>query len=220
VGEQALSLRRNAPKSLYVFCLVLSKYGHLAGPPKTDGAQLFEDVSLHVAAALLGGSSNGVERFAFGSPRRVEPAGFADAVTALCDRLGEGVGPRGDEARMKNMKDGGLDVVVWRGFPDRRAGQLVAMGQCATGEGWPTKVSDLRVDVWPKSWMHDTPMVPVVPLFFTPRRVELTRWRTTSIAAGVVFDRCRVVAHELDVPIDLRKACGEWAAFALAEAAK
>ena len=129
-------------------------------------------------------------------------------------RIGEGSGSSGHPEAPK-QKDAGLDVVVWRDFPDKRDGKLIAFGQCATGENWTGKLGDLRPRDWCKLWMNESPLVDPLATLFVPRRVDRDFWRRANGYGGILFDRCRVVAltTQLDKIVETR--VGAWTAKAL-----
>src|SRR5207249_864771 len=128
---QYIELRKEQEESVYLFLLLLSKFGKDAGPSGIDAACLFEKVCIEAARSYFGGLKLGVEGYHFGAPRRSTPKKFADALNEMCTRMGEGVGCRLDRPRVNVQKDAKLDLVVWRHFPDNRAGKLIGFGQCA-----------------------------------------------------------------------------------------
>jgi len=136
---------------VYTFLLLLSAHGKdaVAG---SDGAKLFEDVSAVAAASYLGSRDALREPLVFGFPRRVEVANFPAAVANLCIYIGEG---KSDDKmpNINKMKDAGLDIVFNKPFPDKKSSQLIAFGQCATGENWWDKKYELQPGDWCREWM-------------------------------------------------------------------
>src|ERR1039458_1816418 len=92
-----------------------------------------------------------------------------------------------------SMKDAGLDIVVWRPFPDNRSSKLIAFGQCATGDNWWGKRHELQPNDWCRTWMRKTPQVLPVKAFFVPHSVSDDQWAQLGYAAGIIFDRFRIV---------------------------
>jgi hypothetical protein len=86
--------------------------------------------------------------------------------------------------------------VAWRGFHDNRESKLVIFGQCATGQDWPEKVSELQPEAFWDHWMLVSQVSPLERSFFIPHRVrdegEGETWRYYARYAGILFDRCRV----------------------------
>lgn len=217
LGRRSLQAKATARRSIYSFCLALTRFGKDAGPPGLKGEQLFEDVSEIAVAEYLGGTKNGAQTYLFGFPRRRTLNGFKPALNELCVRLGEGIGSR-DRPKTRDQKDGRLDIVGWRPFSDGRPGKLIVFGQCATGDDWDTKLDELQPDKFCKKWLKDPLTHEPSRLFFVPHRVLLDVWDVTSIDAGIVFDRCRVAAHATKAPQTLRVDCQRWTDHALTKA--
>jgi hypothetical protein len=177
--------------SSYVFCLFLS-YFRWQRPPGSPyfPPRLFEALCAEAARQWVGGQA-----VRFGSPRLPTdlPRGFAKALDLLCQKLiREGGGFKKQPDRVDWTKDYGLDVVAWRDWPDGLPGKLVLFGACASGQDWQDKTDDLRLDNFLKLRMIEYPESPIVPAFFVPHRVPQSRWRDTTVQAGIIFDRCRI----------------------------
>lgn len=213
---QALLAGRNAPRNTYTYLLLLSKYGEDAGPAGVNGASLFEDVAAVAARNYLGGDRTGAEIYNFGFPRRVSPTGFRAAVEDLCGKLGEGVGPR-DRPTTRHQKDAKLDLVAWVPMPDTRSGKVIGFGQCATGDNWKDKVSELQSTAWCKLWLLDPLPVDPIRFFFVPHRINGSEWGQHAINAGVIFDRCRLAAHAGSLDRGLRERVTAWNNYVINE---
>ena len=200
----------NIGTSTYLFLLLLSYFGVDAAKlaqiyPERD----FEEISLVAAKSYFGcNSHDGSYLFAF--PRRTDEINFTEAVEELSRQLNEGRGA-GDDPMASRQKDAHLDLVVWHGFSDRRAGQIIAFGQCTTAKNWRDKVHDLPSPIdWCRLWMLDTPTVSPVRMLFFPHRPDYDEWRGASILGGVLFDRCRISYHTPIIPDDLATRCSRW----------
>ena len=176
----------------YFFCLCLS----YAGWNKKKGqgqiaARMFEDLSCVAAKAYIGGD---VARFAYQRKggKSGLPKGFREAIAGLAIGLAEGEGCVHAPAR--STKDDALDVVAWRHFPDRQAGKLLLVGQCASGEDWVGKLNDLNPIATTNEWMIRPIISPMLRAMFIPHRIRREEWERCSRRAGVIFDRCRL-AH-------------------------
>lgn len=216
LDEDSLQGTRTVRDSLYVFLLLLSKFGKDAGPPNLNVPQLFEEISEVAIANCMGGKRNGIETCQFGFPRRLAPAGFKDAVDELCRRTGEGTGSK-DRPTRRNQKDAALDVVAWRPFPDSRRGLVMAWGQCATGGDWRDKLTELNPADWAAAWLIERPAVVPLPAFFVPHRVDHDKWNVTAIHAGILFDRCRIAAFAGSLRQGLRGGCRTYNRHVIAE---
>jgi hypothetical protein len=209
LAGEVLDAPRNVGFAPYTFLLLLSVFGAAAGPSDLDGASLFEEVCAEAGMAYLGGRRLGARSIVFGAPRRGEPAGFRAAVDSLCEAIGEGGGCR-SRLRLRHQRDAKLDVVVWRPFPDGRAGQVIGFGQCATGRGWPAKLQELQPRAFGALWLREPLAVEPLRMFFVPFRVDPGRWEEASFSGGVLFDRCRIAAHAAELPPAVRERCRAW----------
>jgi hypothetical protein len=208
----------NTESSVYTFLALLSEFGKDAGPTVGGGAKLFEDVCAKAAEVYLGGYSDDVLSRVFGFPRRLLPPGFRNALDQLCKDLGEGVCSHPNRPLVKDQKDAKLDIVAWREFPDRRPGKLIVFGQCATGQDWKDKVTELpNTDDWCTWWMSDRPVVWPVRLFFVPHRIQYEAWPWTNVIGGILFDRCRIAGLTSNLDPDIAARCAEWSAYVLKE---
>ncbi len=175
-----------APYSLLLF---------LSQSPPTTGyegtAVLFEVLCAHAAMQYFGGASNNVEAIRFGSPRKAPFAKLSQAIDHLCMRLAEGSGCR-QPALAAHTGDDGLDIVAWRHFPDRKAGKVVAFGQCAMGlTALSAKLNELDGHKFARKWFQQSLVVEPMRFFFLPRNIAMEGWENTGIDGGVVFDRCQ-----------------------------
>lgn len=213
MGDRHIGLNAATENSVYVFLLLLSNFGHAAGPTRNDGAKLFEDVCAEAARNYLGGTQACSRVFGF--PRRLGPKGFANALSDLCAAMGEGVAAK-KCPKLSNQKDAGLDVVAWRGFPDARRGMLISFGQCATGRNWHEKLSELQPQNWCRCWMAEAPSVTPARFFFVPHRVEEIDWAFSCCNGGVLFERCRIAHLAPSLPESLAAAIAAWSGYVLA----
>lgn len=190
IDNRSIQLRRDGLKSAYAFFLMLGEFGQKKGVKRAT--KIFEHMCATATRAYLGPNTSTA---VFGFPRDVPNLGkgFKKAVNDLCFLLSEGVQCRHSD-KVRDEKDAGLDVVAWRSFPDGRVGKLIAFGQCATGDDWTSKTTELLPEAWCNTWLAEAPASqPVVRMFFLPYRVRLKDWDSVSRRAGIVFDRCRLV---------------------------
>ena len=195
-----LEAREGADMSVYTFLLLLTVRSYR--DIERHERKLFEKLSTEVAAAYLGGDRFVVSE-CFGSPRDPS-AGFEEALKNLCHKMGEGTVKAGLES-IGEQQDGGVDVVAMRRFPDRRIGQLAMFGQCATGQDWQDKLSDLQPKVFMNLWMSEQLAVDPIRALFVPVAIENKAWRKVAMTAGVPFDRTRITHHASSLPSALLK---------------
>lgn len=171
----------------YVFCLLLSWTGETGGGYDSP-AMLFEELSCIAARRYLNGQS-----VRFGSPRRDLPSSFPEAVTKLCELIGEGI--RYKEQPSRNSKDAKLDVVAWADFPDKLPSKLMLFGQCAAGKILHDKLAELRPSAFWKQWIYDPSISYPLNSVFIPHRINVEQdWNyiTRSLDGSLLFDRCRI----------------------------
>lgn len=116
----------------------------------TDTAEMGE-VLEEVAEAALGslwGAGGSAVRFGYPS-KHGRPEAFDQAIVWLAQKIGLEPG-RG--YRPPRRKDGGVDVVAWRQFADRRPGFPIALAQCTIQSETFTKTSDIDLRLW-ASWL-------------------------------------------------------------------
>lgn len=215
--QRRILVPRGKPfSSVYTFLLGLSAFGEDAVPGK-NGAKLFEEVCAHASRIYFGCENNPADAHVFGFPRRIGPKDFPTAVADLCSRhLREGTADK-KVPNAQTKKDAGLDIVIWRGFPDARSSKFIAFGQCATGKNWWGKRHELQPFEWCRTWLTKTPHVTPAKMFFVPHAVNDHLWCELGYIAGIVFDRFRIAHHaEQSLPAPLRRELRGWnkAAFA------
>jgi len=214
LGQDYIQLDARGDRTPYVFLLLQSRFAR-AMREGVDALRAFDLLCAHAASEYLGGADRGVHAIPFGFPRIHLPKNFADAVNDLCKQLGECDGAR-NRPGIDDQKDGKLDIVVWRNFADGRTGKIIGFGQCATGKsGYGPKLTELQPDVFAKNWLLSAPTVDPVRLFFVPWRVDRLKWDTQANAAGVLFDRCRIVQFMDRAPNDVLSQCARWSESAL-----
>ncbi len=191
-----------------------------------DAAVLFEILCCEVGKRLWGGQHDPrVKALVFGTARHrdgkkdedeIDINSFKQAVDFLCKELNEG---RGFDAKSNDRvtaKDGKLDVVVWRGFADKRDGQVIGFGQCKTGTHWDSDLMKLRPDDFFSKWVRQHPAVTPVRLYFIADRA-IQRWYDRSRDGGVLLDRCRIMEYCSDLPGELVGRICEWVKAAAAD---
>jgi hypothetical protein len=111
-------------------------------------------LSLHLeqltAAALARFYGDQTQVLRFGWPSdEGRPQEFPDAIRWLASRMGA---PIGAAYRPPFRKDGGVDIVAWRPFPDGRSGFPVLLTQCTLEQAYAHKASDIDLRIW-SGWL-------------------------------------------------------------------
>lgn len=213
VSEGYFEVMEHWQSSIYTVLLMLSFFGHDAGPKGLKGSKLFEEICAIAAKSYFGGLHTHIGALVFGWPRKKGlPRRFDRAIAHLCRELGEGGRFRPNYTEeYSQKKDDGLDIVVWRNFEDNKQGKIVGFGQCATGKQWDSKTGELNVREFCNQWMSVQPVVKPTKMFFIPGRVEDRKWCEMCARGGILFDRCRIAYHANNIiGPELRDDCTRW----------
>lgn len=215
VSGQHIQPKAWALESVYLFLRLLGDFRLLQTLDDSSvrrARKLFESLAVSALTAYLGGKNNGVESFVFGFPRNERlPKSFKDALNSLCSLMGEGDSCREDAPLVSQAKDDGLDVVAWRVFPDKRCSRskLIVFGQCATGNDWQKKLSDLpETKDWCTTWLNRKPFVDPVRSFFVPVVIDETSWEYVSRRAGILFDSVRIAVLAMAKELSQKELAG------------
>jgi hypothetical protein len=94
----------------------------------------------------------------------------------------------------RDLKDAGLDVVVWKHFGDQRASCFFALGQCACGRtDWDHKLEDLSLKRL-RNWFEGPTVSEPTRCFLVPFHIpNHAHLKEVASYAGVVLDRARIV---------------------------
>lgn len=129
---------------------------------------------------------------------------FKDKVKDILKKLqiqGEYRKPLGSTG---HQKDGGIDLVAWIPFKDRKDSQLIALGQCKTGSNWEHLMR--RVEFF-KNYSTTLPFMDPLYMFFVAEDFGTYKWEERSRSCGIIFDRKRTMEflpnniNEIDVPL-------------------
>ncbi len=104
---------------------------------------VFERMAECALAAMLGPGSETVR---FGWPSDCgRPTEFPDAITWLADKMGLRVG---GGYRPPRRRDGGVDIIAWKGFADGRTAFPIVLGQCTVQRDFLSKALDIDLRNW------------------------------------------------------------------------
>ena len=149
-----------------------------------EAAEAFEHLAVVAVRELLGSGARAV-RFAFPSAEG-RPREFPQAILWLAEQMGIRIG---SAYRPPRRKDGGVDVVGWRPFPDGRPGFPVALAQVTVESRFVHKASDVDLKIW-AGWLRldVDPMV----ILAIPRTIPNDEsWNEASTRA-VILERIRI----------------------------
>ena len=215
VSASSIVLQEDGERSVYVFQVLLSKYGHDA-VSGMHADRMFEQISGTAAVNYFGGEANSAELRCFGFPRE-DRTGFPHALQELCKDLNASR-VKLDDPRIGQQKDSHLDIVVWRPFLDRRASQLIGFGQCATEKNWNnSKLMELQPRSFTAKWLHEDFYPDPIRMYFLPRCIKNDDWRNAAIDGGVLFDRCRISELIGQPSLELVTQYAAWSSNVLSE---
>ena len=187
------SLKYRGPTSgFYEYCL-----GITLAPNITTGEYVRLPRTFERVVAILTRLHMGCETefMHTGHPRDGDFGTFKAAMEELSRRTGEWFwGP--DDGQPNDpivAGDGGVDFVVWKKPGDPRPGALFILGQCACGDDWPTKLTDLDIPEL-QSWFNPLSLVPPIRAFATPFALSDGNFQRAHKKAGWVLDRIRLAA--------------------------
>jgi len=170
----------------YLFCLGLSYFGWKQRRNAAINPWfLFEDLACIAAEQYLQG-----EIYRFGARGQRTDRSFRNSIDELSLKLGEGKGFR--EQPTLRRQDDKVDLVVWKHFSDKKPSKVIMFGQCAAGDNWTGKVTELQPQAFWDHWLVDGPISPHLRSFYVPHRILPEQWDYYARYAGILFDRCRV----------------------------
>lgn len=155
------------------------------GPwPPAVSALTFERVVCAGLARFLG---DGTQVVRFGWPYEDgRPDQFAEAIRWAADRMRIRVGAG---YRHPRRRDGGVDLIAWKPFPDGRPGFPIALVQCTLEEDVVGKSRDIDLGLW-STWLgFDTPPLAVLAVPAAVGRNE--DWNEVAVNC-VLLERLRL----------------------------
>jgi hypothetical protein len=186
--------RVNSPHlSIYSFLLFLS----MREAPFRDSvysnevSPLFDFVGAAALSDLFGSRARTIR---FGWPITGErPTGPRVALEWLASQLG--LKHDKDAPLRARLKDGGVDVVIWRPFEDGRVGFPILLAQCTVGyREWEKKGRDIQRKLWSKYLgLPSSPPTALVLPFCVHRPDRFEVWEIVSHEVTFLIDRIRLL---------------------------
>jgi hypothetical protein len=103
----------------------------------------------------------------------------------------------GGAFRPPRRKDGGVDVVAWKPFKDRRSGFPIYLVQCTLQKEYVSKSRDIDLRIW-AGWLEmDRDPITILAI---PRSISPGESWNEVTANSIIFDRFRLV-ESLNNPI-------------------
>ena len=191
INNYAVVFHAERLNSGYTYLLAISRPSYTATwqsqSPTQEDSDLFEDFVAHILTVYLGPNSDAL---AFGWPSKLgRPQEFHKAVEWLAARMG--IKP-GSAFRPPRRKDGGVDVVAWKAFGDRRSGFPIYLVQCTLQRDFLSKSRDIDLRLW-AGWLEmdrDPLAILAVPKTISAGEI----WNEIS-ANAIVLDRIRIIEY-------------------------
>lgn len=186
--DVAVRCRQGASNYPYASLLLLTPEGvarqTVIKESTVETEVLFECLTEAAVSNLWGEDGRALR---FGWPSDVgRPQEFNAAVLWLAEQMG--LEP-GSGYRPPRRKDGGVDVVAWRPFPDFRGGIPIVLVQCTLQSDILTKASDVDTRVW-ASWLA-LDFDPITALAVPQTIPSGVVWDQLAIR-GMVLERMRI----------------------------
>lgn len=184
---------------VYEFFLAICNSTTLTTGEHAHLPRVFERVAARLVSAYFGSRAQFIHT---GSPRDPEVGvAFREAMRHVAGRTGEWAWGADDHLpEAQQQGDEGCDFVVCLDAADeRQVGQLFVVGQCACGNNWQTKYSDLNIKRLGK-WFNPLAVVDPVRSFATPHHIVDALLREGSREAGLFFDRARLTKIARQAP--------------------
>lgn len=165
----------------YILMLILSLKGNGWEPQKTG--KIFERICNEAVRNYIGGES-----LINGFPKTYSVKQIADIIKE-----------KFREEKRATDKDRGVDLIVWKSFEPNRGNKVLLFIQCAAGQNWKTKTSDLSIPVWAR--YIDFRCHPIrglaIPVCLT-HQIDFAEY---SAEAGLIFDRTRIYRNTVNQDI-------------------
>lgn len=190
ISEDYLQVDTGAQEFPYTSLLTMtatSPFGQLVDLSHAEfeaSAIQFEKITEEAIRSLLGPGSKALR---FGYPNELgRPSGFQEAMVWLAEQLEVELG---DSYRPPKRKDGGVDVIGWKPFPDNKSGMPVLFVQCTLQRDFTDKAADIELRHW-SGWIKlQTP--PTTVLAIPGHVAGHEKWEEIS-ARSMILDRFRL----------------------------
>lgn len=187
---------RGSFTGVYEFCLAVSLAPNVVTAQYAPLAVAFELIATQGARYYLGARSEAL-RTGWPSHNAAErPRRFKALATIINQRSGEWIwqpkAPNPDDPTHQQVKDEGVDFVVWMPMGDGRPGKIFILGQCACGDNWDTKLDDINDDDL-SQWFDVVTAARYMKAFCVPHHIPGYHvFMKCNRQAGITFDRARL----------------------------
>ncbi len=181
----------DAFRLIYLFLLFCTRFNMSNNKEQggIDGTEIFESLCSIVAENYFGKNSKSV---VLGTS---VTGNFEHKVQNLINQLKEGTEFRNRNITTPKKNDGGVDVVVWKEFADKRESKLIGFGQCKTGTSWHDNIKLLNPDEFCKRWFLDQPILSPVPIAFIADTLNFENDFPGIQSGFLFFSRFRIMEY-------------------------
>ena len=189
IDDSYIATNQVIDNSTYLQLLFLSPKTGLSNQSKVYNleiaSKLFEDITERCLKSFFGNNTQTVN---FGFPSKSDrPAEFAAAVKWLSEKTNIRLG---NAYRPPRKKDGGVDLFVWKSFPDQRPGIPIMLVQCTIKEDFINKIGDIDLKLW-STWLSSD-IEPLVTLAVPGVVTKEEIWSEIT-TRGILLDRLRLI---------------------------
>lgn len=193
-GRSSLELKTEVDwhKDIYEFLLLTTRKNMQTQRVQAgyDGTELFEELCAEVVQEYYGCHA---KCKVFGT---AVDGSFDKKVKGLIKDLNLNATYRKPKGTTGHEKDGGLDIVAWIPFTDKKDAQLIALGQCKTGTNWEGMLTELEPSTFFDCYISPAPCLKtVVKMFFVAESFGNYKWEYRYRSGGILFDRTRIMDY-------------------------
>lgn len=197
----------------YLACLLIVAFRRNMLEPANDISSIFTNHSIgkvfQICACLAVAGYIQGSVVSFGWPR-AEGNNFLPALRSAWEKIGSyKIVDKEPPGAPTKLKDGGIDVIGWKNFPDKRPARIIIFGQAASGDNWIDKTArepaTTLTGTWfvghgPGAWLPAT-IMPFLAHEETDDDGDAAvsgRMHYHEHTHGIIFDRVRVASSFSD----------------------
>jgi hypothetical protein len=183
---------------VYEFCLAITQSPSITSGKFKELPRAFECLARDVLVSFLG---DGAEGLRTGWPPSIDlrPTRFKAVVKHLHQRVNAPTDwtwrpypSLPNDPSPTDVKDQGIDFVVWKSMLDGRDGHLFLLGQCACGDDWDQKFYDITAESL-SQWINPISTASFLRVFTTPHHIPNDAYFSeVNVNAGLTLDRARL----------------------------
>jgi hypothetical protein len=187
VDETIIKFHATPASELYKFLLLVSIDGPMRRARRFNEIDAIFDEIVRQALISYFGSDTQALRFGW-PPSNGRPNKFEKALDWLAEQVGL---PVGIGKHSPGKKDGGVDIIAWKPFSDKRPSFMITYAQCTVQTDWHPKSKDIVDKVWDACIDSGrSALIALAIPFVIPK--NYSKWDELKRLTNVVFDRLRI----------------------------